>query len=181
MHCGGLAVQAQRLTQAAVGSMTTDVTIRRISEGFVIKGDSTKPEITRRQGFVPRRRAAATMRAGTEMEVARLLAREHAWGPLWAEAMNPLGRAHLWEAGGDVMGIEMRAGRALPDKLACSGVRTSQVADGLPAAQVLGVWAATSLSSQYGHDPGQKGSRPHGHHGKNAWEGEALREVPPGV
>lgn len=92
-------VQAQRLTQAVVGSMTTGVTIRRISEGFVIKGDSTKPEITRRQGSVPRRWAAATMRAGTDMEVARLLARKHAWGPSWAETMNPLGRTHLLEAG----------------------------------------------------------------------------------
>lgn len=47
--------------QAVVGSMITGETIRRISEGFVIKGDSTGPEITTCPGSVPRRWAAVTM------------------------------------------------------------------------------------------------------------------------
>lgn len=58
MHCGRLVVQAQRLMQAVVGSMITGETIRRISEGFVIKGDSTGPEITTCPGSVPRSWAA---------------------------------------------------------------------------------------------------------------------------
>lgn len=49
-----------------VGRMITGETIRRISEGFVIKGDSTKPEITRCQGSVPRSWAAVTMEGRDE-------------------------------------------------------------------------------------------------------------------
>lgn len=62
MHCGRLVVQAQRLMQAFVGSTITGETIRRISEGFVIKGDSTEPEITRCLGSAPRSWAAVTMK-----------------------------------------------------------------------------------------------------------------------
>lgn len=46
--------------QEFVGRMITSGTIRRISEGFVLKGNSTKPEITRRQGSVPRSWARVT-------------------------------------------------------------------------------------------------------------------------
>lgn len=41
--------------------MITGETIRRISESFVIKNDSIKPEITRCQGSVPRSWAAVTI------------------------------------------------------------------------------------------------------------------------
>lgn len=59
MRCGRLVVQAQRPTQAAVKSITEEM-VHSVSEGFVIKGDSTNPEITRCQGSLPRSWAAVT-------------------------------------------------------------------------------------------------------------------------
>ena len=47
MRCGRLVVRAQRLMQALVGSMMTGEPIRRISAGFVMRGDSTQRETTR--------------------------------------------------------------------------------------------------------------------------------------
>lgn len=52
-------VQAQRPTQAVVKSITDEM-VHRISEGFVIKRDSTNPEIIRCQGSLPRSWAAVT-------------------------------------------------------------------------------------------------------------------------
>lgn len=57
--------------QAFVGCITSG-TICRISEGFVIKGDSTKPEITRCRGSVPGARATVTMEGRDRMEATPL-------------------------------------------------------------------------------------------------------------
>ena len=67
--CGCPVVQAQRFTQAVVVSITGK-TIRRISEGFVIKGDSPKPEITRCQGSALRSWAPVTAEGRSGMEAA---------------------------------------------------------------------------------------------------------------
>lgn len=68
-HCGCLVVQAQRFTRAVVARIPGK-TIRRISEGFVIKGDSPKPETARHQGSAPRSWAAMTVEGRPGKEAA---------------------------------------------------------------------------------------------------------------
>lgn len=110
MCCGRLAVEAQRLMQAVVGSAITGKPIRRTSEGFVIKGDSTKQEITRRHSTMPRSWAAVTMEGGPE--TCSPLAKEVPVGLLGSRDKESTWKSSLvlsW--GGGATGVEMSSGR----------------------------------------------------------------------
>ena len=136
MRCGRLVVQAQRLMQAVVGSTITGEPIRRISAGFVMKGDSTEREITRCLGTGPAGCRQGQWRARPGPPT---LATERTRGPPWAETVGPLGGAGV--LGGGVTGTERSAGQACSGTRLCCGCLGPQAASSrlltpLPAASV---------------------------------------------